>query len=134
MAQAVIRDKCKLAFTTPWVVQVRNSHNYMADLSAEIPMYLQAPAFVEHTTQAAYQTMSEAMIDAYEHGILGETDVQLAAAWERDLTRARTSASRLSMNESDTGQPPVMFRQLLILMGRGVHLKQWMNRVLETQL
>jgi hypothetical protein len=132
MAQAVIRDKCKLAFTTPWVVQVRHSHNYMADLSAEIPMYLQAPAFVEHTTQAAYQTMSEAMIDAYEHGILEKTDVQLAAAWERDLTRARTSASRLSMNESDTGQPPVMFRQLLILMGRGVHLKQWMNRVLET--
>ena len=127
MSQALIKPHCKLAFVAPWVTQVRNSHNYLADFDAEIPLYRQASAFVEHLKQASYNGISEAVVDAYEHELLGEADVRLAAAWQIDMRRAKLSAQALLQRDESGGGVP--FRHLLILMGRGVHLKQWIEKI-----
>lgn len=127
MAQAVIRDQsCRLAFTAPWVTQVRNAHDYLADLEAETPLYRQAPALVRHLENARYSTMREAVIDMYEHGVVGEADVNLATAWQADMAKAKNGARA----QDDDAMKLVSYRHLLILMGKGVHLKGQITKVL----
>ena len=134
MAQAILKGSCSLVFTAPWVTQVRNEHNYLADFDAEIPLYQQSSAFVKHLENSVYTSITTAMIDAYEHKLVEENDVTLAMAWQTDMDRARISANNSLIRDdksNPTVQTQVMYRHLLILMGRGVHLKNWMTKVLE---
>ena len=37
----------RIGFSTPWVTQFRNAHNYLADFNSELPLYQQAGALVD---------------------------------------------------------------------------------------
>jgi hypothetical protein len=114
LAQSVM--ECAVAFSRPWVKQIRNSHSYLADFQAELPLYTQATSFVAHLSHHKFPTLSDALVDAYEHGVVELPDVALAMAWQSDL-------GRISVRVTP-------FRHLLIAMGRGVHLRQWKDRIL----
>lgn len=78
--------------------QVRNSHSYLADFQAELPLYERSGALVNFLVEyrrqlaegsAAGSSLPE-RIDAlsiamYEYGILDEADVELTQAWLQDL-------------------------------------------------
>jgi hypothetical protein len=79
------------AFARPWVVQYRNSHNYLADLAAEQPLYRQAGEVIRvlREWQPAARTLpgqiEELYVLLYELDILEARDVALAQAWLSDL-------------------------------------------------
>ena len=81
----------RIAFSTPWVTQYRNAHNYLADFNSELPLYQQAGALVdallqwEPTSPTLPGRLEELYIRMYEYGIVGRADVQLAQAWLDDL-------------------------------------------------
>ena len=83
----------RLAFSTPWVTQYRNVHNYLADFNSETPLYQQAGALVEAlrawrpSSASLPGRLEELYILMYEYGILGEADVRLAQAWLVDLVQ-----------------------------------------------
>jgi hypothetical protein len=131
IAQAVMH--CSLVFASPWVTQVRNSHNYMADFQAELPLYLQSAALVEHLIKqkGKYGSLSDAMIDSYEYGIVEQTDVDLVFAWENDLKRATQSA--MQTKPLTLHKQPTLFRHLFVAMGRGQHLRQWKSMILNNE-
>lgn len=119
---------CSLAYVAPWVTQVRNSHDYLADFDAELPLYQQASAFVEYLSNTSYGDAHAAWTDAYAHGLVEEADVRLSLAWHADLTKAKASAaSSLVLQERGLA---VGFRHLFIVMGRGVHIRKWMQIVM----
>jgi hypothetical protein len=125
MAQALM--KCSLVFSTPWVTQIRNSHNYLADFQAELPLYIQSTALVAHLmNQSKYLSLSGAMVDAYEYGVVENLDLALAFAWESDLERAALSLFP-PRNSSKS------FKHLFIGMGRGADLRHWKNQILNDQ-
>ena len=37
----------RLAFSSAWVTQYRNPHDYLADFNSELPLYQQSGALVE---------------------------------------------------------------------------------------
>jgi hypothetical protein len=126
MASAILR--CSLAFAAPWVTQVRNSHDYLADFDAELPLYQQASAFVNYLSNISYVDIHDAMTDAYLHGLVEEADVKLSLAWQADLKMAKQSAVGLVNLHEDVKD--VRFRHLFIVMGRGVQLRKWIQTVL----
>lgn len=132
IAQAVM--KCSLVFSSPWVTQIRNSHNYLADFEAELPLYLQSDAFVDFLTRKnKYSELKDAFVDAYEYGIIEKNDVELALAWQDDMKRAEHAAKLpRSVNILSIGAYVKPFRHLLIAMGRGEHLKQWKYEILNS--
>ena len=83
----------RIAFSTPWVTQYRNAHNYLADFNSELPLYQQAGALVDALLawKPAASTMpgrvEELYILMYEMNIVGLDDVKLAQAWLQDLVR-----------------------------------------------
>ena len=130
IAQAVM--KCSLVFSSPWVTQIRNSHNYLADFEAELPLYLQSSAFVEFLTGSKnkYSELKDAFVDAYEYGVIEKNDVDLALAWQDDVKRAEYTASLPRTSDVPLDAHKNSFRHLLIAMGRGVHLRQWKDLIL----
>jgi hypothetical protein len=119
-AQSVM--KCALVFSSPWVTQIRNVHNYLSDFQSEIPLYTQATSLVDHLSYNKFPSLSAAFIDAYEHEILEYSDVALVLAWENDM-------KRISLNASKPKKEIVQFTHLFIAMGRGVHLREWKDRI-----
>jgi hypothetical protein len=83
----------RIAFSTPWVTQYRNAHNYLADFNSEIPLYQQAGALVQALLdwkpKAATMPgrIEELYILMYEMNVLGLDDVKLAQAGLGDLMR-----------------------------------------------
>jgi hypothetical protein len=72
--------------------------------------------------------MVDAYHDAYSHGIMQENDVLLSMAWERDMDRALLTSG---LQQAGIVKPgPNLFRHLLILMGKGEHIRIWMDTVL----
>eukprot|EP01012_Entosiphon_sulcatum_P055874 TRINITY_DN7849_c0_g1_i1.p1 TRINITY_DN7849_c0_g1~~TRINITY_DN7849_c0_g1_i1.p1 ORF type:complete len:420 (-),score=45.55 TRINITY_DN7849_c0_g1_i1:26-1285(-) len=81
-----------LLFQSPWVVQYRNAHNYLADFDSELELYQRSSALVlwlknrwspkGKTLQARILELAIAM---YEHGIIEEDDVILTRDWILDL-------------------------------------------------
>lgn len=126
IAQKVLH--CSLVFSYPWVTQIRNSHNYLADFEAEIPLYLQASAFVKYLLgkKEKYSTIVDAITDAYEHGILESQDVDLAFAWQHDIEKAQQIASTSQGIVTDN-KP---FKHLVIAMGKGYQLRQWKELIM----
>jgi len=83
----------RIGFSTPWVTQYRNAHNYLADFNSELPLYQQAGALVDAllawrpATATMPGRLEELYVLMYEMGIVGAADVRLAQAWLQDLVR-----------------------------------------------
>ena len=76
-----------LLFSSPAVVQVRNSHNYLADFDSEQDLYQKFDKLVEQlSTLSLHATtlpgrIEELYIYLYEHGYLKLLDVHLCQEW-----------------------------------------------------
>jgi len=83
----------RIAFSTPWVTQYRNAHNYLADFNSELPLYQQSGALIDallHWRPKAPTLpgrLEELYVLMYEMNLLGLEDVRLAQAWLADLVR-----------------------------------------------
>ena len=83
----------QLAFSAPWVEQIRNAHNYLADFAAEGPLYSQAGELVRYLREwkppASATTLRDCVLELtislYEIGVLEESDIHLQRAWLHDL-------------------------------------------------
>ncbi|XP_022102192.1 probable glycosyltransferase STELLO2 [Acanthaster planci] len=82
----------RLAFHSPFVVQKRNPHNYMADFDSEMDLYYKAENLVEFllrfTTESPTtlpQKLLDLAIKLYEYEFIGAGDVSLTEAWIQDL-------------------------------------------------
>ena len=84
-----------VAFTSPYVYQDRNAHDYMKDFVAEDNLYKQTDALLKLLTEFAADnvhtntavTIENCYIALYERGYLEITDVYLIQAWLLDLKR-----------------------------------------------
>lgn len=81
-----------VAFTSPIAVQYRNVHSYIADLQAEVPLYVQANELTKWLRDwmpkkgsGLVARFEQLYIDLYEIGVIEEDDVLLAQAWLTDL-------------------------------------------------
>jgi hypothetical protein len=71
----------------------RNAHNYDGDFEAEIPLYRQAGAMMQHlvnmgeqtTNSNPYEALFTSYVTLYEHGLLEIEDVTAVKAWVEDL-------------------------------------------------
>lgn len=83
-----------VAFSSPFVVQYRNAHNYMADFNAEQDLFSKAGELIKFLLAWKPQSstfegrLEELIISLYEHTFLEETDVLLWQAWIEDLHAA----------------------------------------------
>lgn len=79
-----------VAFTSPFVTQIRNNHNLLADLQSEIPLYTQSKELINWlqnfpSKSSIEETMEDIAIGLYELGVLEMEDVELYQAWIMDL-------------------------------------------------
>jgi hypothetical protein len=83
-----------LAFAAPWVEQIRNPHDYLADFEAESDLYTRASALLRYLSSQwtcpeevgeVDACMMDLYLEMYRTGILEYADVQLASAWLADL-------------------------------------------------
>ena len=95
-SQAIMRcSGMTVAFVSPWVDQLRNSHDFLGDFVAETPLYEKSGALVSFLLANSCSTLEkkelplQAMLnlykDLYEIGVVEEKDVTLASAWTKDL-------------------------------------------------
>ena len=76
-----------LLFSSPTVIQVRNSHNYLADFDSEQDLYQKSDKLVEQLSTLSLQAttvpgrIEELYIYLYERGYLKLLDVQLCQEW-----------------------------------------------------
>jgi len=81
-----------VAFTSPWVEQYRNPHNYFVDYLAELDLYSRSNELIgelirfepAEDLQAAYLRIMERLVQA---GFLDDADLRLARHWVHDLHR-----------------------------------------------
>lgn len=104
-----------LAFSSPWVDQIRTSHDILADFDSEIPLYVQSLELVNYlrnwTCSAdKLETCIEQLYnDLYDLSILHEADIFLVRSWIMDLRnigykfpRISTTAKRETVSFYDT--------------------------------
>jgi hypothetical protein len=91
-AQRLMADvDLSVVFHPPYIVQYRNSHNYLADFDSEGPLYLEAGMLVEQLTAwySCAPTLPERMetlwIMLYERGYIQKNDVDLMQVWLQTL-------------------------------------------------
>jgi hypothetical protein len=94
-AQRMMQDvQLRLAFHPPIVVQHRNSHNYLADFDAELPLYTKSLRLVQQLTswKSCSPTLPGRLEDLwimlFEHDYLDESDVFLLQSWLQSLLMA----------------------------------------------
>lgn len=81
----------RIGFSSPWVEQYRNKHDYMKDFNSEIPLYEQASAFTEvldswkPKSESIVERLLEVYILLFKNGFLQRKDVELAKHWIQDL-------------------------------------------------
>jgi hypothetical protein len=75
-------------FASPLVTQIRNSHNYLADLSSENQLYMRAHTLIDILQKISYAgsySVDELVIrvydDLYERDFFGEKDLILIREW-----------------------------------------------------
>jgi hypothetical protein len=84
----------RIVFRSPWVVQYRNAHDYLADLDSEYDLYTKATALVRFlrtwrsTERSVGKRLLELTVDLYEYGIVEKADVLLMDDWLHDLAQA----------------------------------------------
>ena len=102
----------RIGFSTPWVTQYRNVHNYLADFNSELPLYQQAGALVDALLAWSPESgsvpgrLEELYILMYEMGIVGSEDVRLAQSWLQDLVRLAYHFPPLGPPDQPPDQPP----------------------------
>jgi len=83
-----------VAFAAPqFSVANRNAHNYLGDFEAEINLYRQAGALMDHIVAMAgrepdlegHDALFKVYVELYEHGILEIEDVNAVKVWIQDL-------------------------------------------------
>ena len=82
-----------LAFFSPFVVQYRNPHNYLADFDSEMDLYYKTETLIKFLKEWApadasaslEQRLLDMQIQLYEHGFVEAQDVELTVAWIQDL-------------------------------------------------
>jgi hypothetical protein len=83
-----------VAFAAPqFSVPSRNEHNYLGDFEAEISLYRQAGALMDHIVAMSereqglekHDAMFKSYVELYEYGIVDIEDVNAAKAWIEDL-------------------------------------------------
>ncbi len=80
-----------VVFHPPYIIQYRNSHNYLADFDSEGPLYLQAGMLVQQLAEwySCGATLPERMealwIMLYERGYIQKNDVDLLQTWIQAL-------------------------------------------------
>ena len=82
----------RVAFNSACVVHDRNVHSYLSDYMAERPLYEQAGEFIRVLAEIADEDLEQNPLQVlyaalYEHGLIEESDLQLAHAWMSDLAR-----------------------------------------------
>jgi len=93
------------------VRQDRNSHDYLADLDSEVPLYMKAGqlvAFLQAWTPPRpamdpQEIVFQLAVDMYQHCYWEEGDVTLVGAWLSDLTSLGYSLPPMAGVED---QPP----------------------------
>jgi hypothetical protein len=95
LAQPLLwNQNLSVAFTSPqFSVPDRNAHNYDGDFEAEIPLYRQAGAMMQHLVNVSeqrihvnpYAALFSSYVTLYEHGLLEIEDVTAVKAWVEDL-------------------------------------------------
>eukprot|EP00906_Rhabdomonas_costata_P020517 RCo029880 len=89
-----IGDGSGVVFRPPWVTQIRNAHNYLADFDSELPLYQKAPALIKFLARWRSDEPTlplrflRLIVDLYEHNIVELGDVIVARDWIRDLVTA----------------------------------------------
>jgi hypothetical protein len=92
------RQNLSVAFAAPqFSVPNRNAHNYLGDFEAEIPLYRQAGALMEHlvlmadkaktmcATCSPHELLFKVYVELYEHEIVQIDDVNAVKAWIEDM-------------------------------------------------
>jgi len=83
-----------VAFAAPqFTVPSRNAHNYLGDFEAELGLYRQAGALMDHIVTTAgrepdlekHDAIFKMYVELYEHGIVEIADVNAVKAWIEDL-------------------------------------------------
>lgn len=76
-----------VAFTSAFVTQCRNPHDYRIDFTAEKPLYESANELINFLSNYAYKNMVTLYTDLIEHGFLRKEDLTVVRAWINDLDR-----------------------------------------------
>jgi hypothetical protein len=118
---------CYILFSTPWVTQKRNAHDYLADFQSELPLYLHTEALTQHIMQNSYPNHYDLFVDMYEHNILQEQDVKLAHAWLSDIRRMRHTESPNVYDFNYNIPPPI--KHVFVVMGQAREYPYWTESV-----
>ena len=84
-----------LAFDGPWVRQIRNKHNIIADLDSEMSLYLRTEALLQFLGdwRSSAPTLAERIVELYmqlyEREYVEHEDVVNVGLWVRELTIIR---------------------------------------------
>lgn len=84
----------RVLFSPPLVRQERNSHNILADLDSELPLYLRSMRLIEQLNEWQLSAPSlpgkiaQLWVLMYEHGYLNLQDVELCLSWLHALLEA----------------------------------------------
>uniref|UniRef100_A0A7S1INI2 Glycosyl transferase CAP10 domain-containing protein n=1 Tax=Eutreptiella gymnastica TaxID=73025 RepID=A0A7S1INI2_9EUGL len=84
----------RIVFRSPWVVQYRNAHNYLADFDSEYDLYKKATALVQYLKdwnsdeKILKRRLLQLCVDLYEREIFEQEDVLLMNDWLHDLGSA----------------------------------------------
>lgn len=75
-----------IVVSSPFVVQERNAHNYLADFNSEIPLYEQSGALISvlnntSMSQDKFKNIELLHKEAYEAGFIEISDVEAAIDW-----------------------------------------------------
>jgi hypothetical protein len=98
-----------LVYSSSQVEQIRNSHNYLADLNSEVPLYERSGVLLrvldlwKPTENATFfEAVEDLWIDMYERGFIEAEDVNLIQLWLDFLKAAGFSVPRKSNPIHDT--------------------------------
>lgn len=85
-----------VCFSSPWVQQIRNPHNYKADFNAELDLYQNTEELLRILDEwrpkprglpSQVVALESIYIELYEYGFVSEADVVLVQNWLRDVIR-----------------------------------------------
>jgi len=85
--EVILDAGIKVLYSTSYVDQYRNAHNYLGDVNAEIPFYERSGVLVDLLREwksdmpTLSNRMEELFIALYERGYIEEKDVSMIQSW-----------------------------------------------------